>query len=81
MAIHLSNTCANCSAFSTDKNQCQVHATQVSYQYTCDSFVMASHLKNSRNCTSCTKHSTSNCAQPQTASPSMLCSSWAPNQA
>ncbi len=77
MAIRLGNGCENCENLMTN-NQCKIHGVKVSSHYTCDSFEMKAALKDDRNCKSCLRYETSNCANPEKASPGMLCSHWAP---
>ena len=80
MSIRIGNSCVNCQSL-TAKEVCKVHAVKVSDNYTCDSFEMKASLKNDPNCSSCARFESSNCANPQKATPGMLCSQWAPQNA
>ncbi|EPR67648.1 hypothetical protein ADICYQ_3288 [Cyclobacterium qasimii M12-11B] len=42
---------------------------------------MKAALKDNRNCDSCLRYETDDCANPQKAAPGMLCSHWAPQSA
>lgn len=79
MAIRLGNSCVNCENLSANE-QCKIHGVKVSDNYTCDSFEMKVALKNDPNCGTCARFETSTCANPQKASPGMLCAHWAPQQ-
>jgi len=80
MAIRLGNSCLNCENLMANE-MCKLHLVQVTNSYTCDSFEMKDSLKDDRNCTTCLRHETKDCAKPNSASPGMLCSSWAPQNA
>ncbi|KAA1245182.1 hypothetical protein [Aquimarina sp. RZ0] len=80
MAIRLGNSCENCENLMTN-NTCKVHGVKVSSSYTCDSFEMKAVLKDDRNCVTCLRYETNECANPQKAAPGMLCSQWAPQNA
>ena len=45
---------------------------------TCDFFQLKTEFKSDRNCSSCKSFKMSSCANPDSASPSMLCGEWAP---
>ena len=74
--IRLSNTCSNCE--NLKGSNCTHHQIPVSEQYTCDSFSMQSALKNSNDCTTCSKFHMDSCANPQHAGESMRCAAWNP---
>ena len=74
--IRLSNTCSNCS--NLQGSNCGHHDIAVSPRYTCDSFVMEPALKNSNDCTTCSKHHMDGCPNPQHAGESMRCAAWSP---
>ncbi len=80
MAIRLGNTCANCDNL-MKQNLCAVHKVMVSKIYTCDRFVMKASLKDDRNCVTCARYNENDCANPEKASPGMLCAHWAPQHA
>ncbi|UZO82341.1 hypothetical protein NBT05_07655 [Aquimarina sp. ERC-38] len=80
MAIRLGNSCENCENLN-ENSTCRVHGVKVSSSYTCDSFDMKLSLKDDRNCVTCVRYETSDCANPQKAAPGMLCSHWAPQNA
>ena len=77
MAIRLSNSCLNCENL-IDGGLCSKHNTMVSKRYTCDVFQLKSEYKSDRNCSSCKSFKMSSCANPDSASPGMLCGEWAP---
>lgn len=77
MSIRLANNCSNCDNM-MEGGVCRVHGVKVSNSYTCDSFDMKAALKDDRNCVTCVRYETSDCANPQKAAPGMLCSHWAP---
>lgn len=62
-------------------NVCKVHCVNVSHSYTCDSFEMIATLKDEPNCVTYVRYETSDCANPQKATPGMLGSHWAPQNA
>jgi hypothetical protein len=77
MSIRIGNSCINCE--NLNKNEiCKVHGVKVAKTYTCDSFDMKLNLKNDPNCSTCVKFEHTNCANPNKATPGMLCSQWAP---
>ncbi|XLS30288.1 hypothetical protein ACJD0Z_05520 [Flavobacteriaceae bacterium M23B6Z8] len=80
MAIRLGNSCANCENLLQD-HICMVHGIKVDSHYTCDKFNLKSELANSRDCTTCVRFEREDCANPQKAAPSMMCSVWAPQNA
>ncbi|MFS4418494.1 hypothetical protein [Maribacter sp. 2307ULW6-5] len=80
MSIRLANNCKHCENL-MEGGKCKVHGVQVSNSYVCDSFEMKSALKDDRNCTSCVRYETSDCANPEKAAPGMLCTQWAPQTA
>ncbi|MDT7829766.1 hypothetical protein RQM65_13915 [Pricia sp. S334] len=80
MSIRLANNCSNCENL-MEGSVCKVHGVKVSNSYTCDSFDMKAALKDDRNCVTCVRYETSDCANPQKAAPGMLCSHWAPQNA
>ncbi|MDO6439115.1 hypothetical protein Q4534_16965 [Cyclobacterium sp. 1_MG-2023] len=80
MSIRLASNCSNCENLSSN-GVCKVHGVKVNDSYTCDTFQMKAALKDNRNCDSCLKYETSDCANPQKAAPGMLCSHWAPQNA
>ena len=80
MSIRLANNCVNCENL-LDGSICKVHGVKVSNSYTCDTFEMKAVLKDDRNCVTCVRYETSDCANPQKAAPGMLCSQWAPQNA
>ena len=80
MAIRIGNSCVNCENLSANEI-CGIHKVKVSNSYTCDSFEMKAALKDDRNCVTCVRFETSDCANPQKAAPGMLCSHWAPQSA
>ncbi|WP_373516507.1 hypothetical protein [Pricia sp.] len=80
MSIRLANNCINCDHI-MEGSVCEVHGVKVSHSYTCDSFEMKAALKDDRNCVTCVRYETSDCANPQKAAPGMLCSHWAPQNA
>ncbi|MBQ0734483.1 hypothetical protein [Aquimarina celericrescens] len=80
MAIRLGNSCENCENL-MQNDTCKVHGVKVSSSYTCDSFEMKAVLKDNRNCVTCMRYESSDCANPQKAAPGMLCSHWAPQNA
>jgi len=80
MAIRLGNGCKNCENLS-ENNTCKIHGVKVSSSYTCDSFEMKAALKDDRNCVTCLRYESKDCANPQKAAPAMLCSHWAPQNA
>lgn len=77
MAIKLAHNCINCDQLKDD-NYCNKHQVNVNSAYTCDSFEMKAALKDDRNCVTCKRYEESDCANPKTAAPGMLCASWAP---
>jgi hypothetical protein len=79
MAIRMGNSCVNCENLMGD-HKCSVHGVKVKEQYTCDSFDMKASLKDDRNCTTCLRYQTTDCANPEKAAPNMLCSHWAPEE-
>lgn len=80
MSIRLANNCINCENL-VEGSVCKVHGVKVSHSYTCDTFEMKAALKDDRNCVTCVRYETSDCANPQKAAPDMLCSHWAPQNA
>lgn len=80
MAIRLGNSCVNCENLQANE-MCGVHKIQVSNSYTCDSFKTKAELLDSRNCSTCLRYEKTECANPQKATPGMLCSHWAPQNA
>lgn len=80
MSIRLANNCNNCKNL-MEGSICKVHGVKVSNSYTCDTFEMKASLKDDRNCVTCLRYETSDCANPQKAAPGMLCSHWAPQDA
>lgn len=80
MSIRLANNCNNCENL-MEGSVCKVHGVKVSNSYTCDSFDMKAALKDDRNCVTCVRYETSDCANPAKAAPGMLCSHWAPQYA
>lgn len=77
MAIRLANNCENCENLDS-KNVCKKHGVIVNNRYTCDHFEMKASLLDDRNCITCMRYETTNCANPTKAAPGMLCASWAP---
>ena len=75
--IRLANSCNNCENI-LETGRCTVHGVKVSHSYTCDAFDMKASLQDDRNCLTCIRYETDNCANPQKAAPGMLCSHWAP---
>jgi len=80
MSIRIGNSCINCENLKSNK-LCKVHGVKVATNYTCDSFNMKAALKNDPNCGNCARYETTTCANPQKATPGMLCSHWAPENA
>ncbi|APY00679.1 hypothetical protein [Lacinutrix venerupis] len=80
MSIRIGNSCINCDNLLENEN-CKIHGVKVSTSYTCDSFEMKAALKNDPNCDTCARYQGPTCANPQKATPGMLCSHWAPQNA
>ena len=78
--IRLANSCINCGNI-LKGSLCSVHGVKVNENYTCDTFSMKDSLRDDRNCTTCLRYETDNCANPQKAAAGMLCSQWAPEKA
>ncbi|MEO1433997.1 MAG: hypothetical protein AAFV80_00555 [Bacteroidota bacterium] len=77
MAIRYSSSCTNCAELA-ETVVCNVHNVKVSPSYTCDSFSAKLEEFFARKCSNCIRFNTESCAHPESASPEMLCTKWAP---
>lgn len=81
MAIRLGNSCTNCKNLLATQI-CKKHGVMVNANYTCDQFEMKASLKRDpKNCDNCARYETPSCANPEKATPGMLCAHWAPLEA